>query len=89
MEDLTSNISVGGMFIQTDAPFSLGTHIRLKFRLPDIADPILAVGTVCWVNQPGAGSDQLHVGMGVHFEALSDPDAVQEMLEEWGSRQSE
>ena len=32
--DYTANVSVGGMFIQTDAPLPLGSRFRLRFRVP-------------------------------------------------------
>ena len=86
LDDVTANISVGGMFIRTDSPLEVGTSFRLRFTLPDNDSPIDAVGEVRWVVPPNSASGRLIAGMGVCFAELSDADRrrIERMLEAWG-----
>ena len=68
---LTENLSEGGLFIATHALKPLGTPIEVKFKLPDLADPIKVTGIVRWVREYSETSDS-SPGMGVCFEHL-DP----------------
>jgi uncharacterized protein (TIGR02266 family) len=57
-----SDLSVGGIFIDTMNPFDVGTLVHFSFVLPGTADRIDGSGVVAW-NQP-------MVGMGVRFNSL-------------------
>lgn len=82
--DYTSNISIGGLFIQTREPFPVGTRFRLRFRIPGRSRPVEVDGEVCWVQGP-LESGPLQPGMGVRFAGLAPEDKaeVEEMLREW------
>jgi len=63
----TSNLSKGGLFIDTEAPLDTGTELLLRFTIPG-AGPIEVRGVVAWVRpEPVEGKPS---GMGVEFEQL-------------------
>ncbi len=57
------NISVDGMYICTDTPPPVGTHIELLFSLGDLQEMDVSA-IVVWVNTAGPTKD---IGMGVQF----------------------
>jgi len=80
--DYTANISLGGVFIQTDHPLELGTRFRLRLHLPHRKRPLETLAEVCWTQEP---DDILVGGMGVRFDGLSGADrrAVERMMRDW------
>jgi uncharacterized protein (TIGR02266 family) len=84
LTDYTANVSIGGMFIETEEPLAVGTHFRLRFTVPSRVKPIDTIAEVRWA-QPRTQRSTLNPGMGVRFQELSnaDFDAVQEMLVDW------
>ncbi len=84
LTDYTANLSIGGMFIETDEPLGVGTHFRLRFSVPNREAPIDTVAEVRWAQGKTAGSP-MAPGMGVRFQELSPADqtAVQDMLAGW------
>ncbi len=72
------NISEMGIFIRSDAPLPLGTHIELRFH-PDDGPPLLLSGMVVWVNPLRPIGENLNPGMGVRFEDLT-PDARERVV---------
>jgi len=84
LTDYTANISIGGMFIETEQPLAVGTRFRLRFTVPSRVKPIDTIAEVRWA-QPRTPRSTLTPGMGVRFEELSAADlaAVQEMLAHW------
>ncbi|MEL6347428.1 MAG: TIGR02266 family protein [Myxococcota bacterium] len=85
LEDVTANISVGGMFIRTDAPLVVGTRFRLRFTLPDERRAIDAVGEVRWTVMPDRVNGRRVPGMGVRFDQLSESDQrqLETLLANW------
>jgi uncharacterized protein (TIGR02266 family) len=61
------NMSVDGMYICTDTPPPVGTHIELQFSLGELQEAAMSA-IVVWVNTAGSAKD---AGMGVQF--LSPP----------------
>ncbi len=61
------NISVDGMFICTQQPPNVGTHLKLLFSLGELEEVEVAA-IVVWVNVAPPSKD---IGMGVQF--LSPP----------------
>jgi len=55
------DVSIGGMFIETDRPAAFGSEIDLTLDLPGIRNPATVVATVRWVSPEG---------MGVQFGAM-------------------
>ena len=49
------NISTGGVFIETTAPFTRGENLTLIFSLPDKNGPVRITGHVVWRTQEGVG----------------------------------
>ncbi|HJN75741.1 MAG TPA: TIGR02266 family protein [Myxococcota bacterium] len=84
LHDYTANISVGGMFIQTDKPLDIGTRFRLRFQVPGRKRPIETYAEVRW-SIPSETAGPMSPGMGVQFDALSPGDArcVREMIGEF------
>ena len=48
LTDYTANLSIGGMFIETDEPLAMGARFRLRFSVPDRDEPIDTVAEVRW-----------------------------------------
>jgi uncharacterized protein (TIGR02266 family) len=63
----TSNLSKGGLFIETERPLVVGTDLILRFNIPG-AGPIEVRGSVAWVRTESVEGKA--PGMGVEFEQL-------------------
>lgn len=63
----TTNLSKGGMFVETDDPLAVGTELALRFAVPG-QPPIDVVGVVAWVQ--AWKTDERPKGMGIRFERL-------------------
>jgi len=74
LQDVATNISIGGVFIQTDEPLKENTRFRLQFSLPGEERPIAATGEVCWVADPDKIRSGRVAGMGIRFADISDTD---------------
>ena len=68
LDDYTANISIGGCFLSTQQPFSMGQTVELALILPT-GQSINATGVVRWVSNDGE-----FPGVGVQFTLLSDRD---------------
>jgi len=62
----TRNISLGGVFIETDQMLPFGAHVALKFKVPTQAETIEVDGQVRWLEMD---EGRLR-GLGVRFEGL-------------------
>lgn len=78
LDDYTSNLSLGGMYVHSQNPLALGTRFRLRFRLPNREKPIETYGIVRWVNEE---TSQQPAGMGIQFDELKPSD--QKSIEMW------
>lgn len=63
----SSNLSKGGLFLETDQPLPIGTELTLNFAIPGTGT-IEVVGLVVWVR--ATDQDGKPAGMGVEFEHL-------------------
>ncbi len=63
----TSNLSKGGLFIETERPLLVGTELMLRFTIPNVG-PIEVRGSVAWVRPELMEGKP--PGMGVEFEQL-------------------
>lgn len=71
--EYTSNISRGGIFIETTSPLPVGTDVEMRFQPPGMDEVLEIAGTVVWVNPFREGSDENpNPGMGIQFGTLSD-----------------
>ena len=64
------NISTMGIFVRTDEPAAVGTHLRLRFH-PEGSEGLTLEGEVAWINPYRDGGDNLNPGMGMRFTNLS------------------
>ncbi|HXU73332.1 MAG TPA: TIGR02266 family protein [Polyangia bacterium] len=62
----TRNISLGGVFIETDQTLPFGAKVSLKFHVPTQAEAIEVEGQVRWLEMD---EGRLR-GLGVRFEGL-------------------
>jgi len=65
----TSNVSMGGLFVQTPKPKPVGSKLRFELRIQSDAPPVKGFGEVCWirVRDQGRGAP---AGMGVQIGLL-------------------
>ena len=61
------NIVNGGLFIRTDNPLPLETHVLLRMRLPEEATDMEVRGVVVWSFVKGGKKASLPRGMGIQF----------------------
>jgi len=59
------NLSAGGLHLDKTIPIAIGTHINLRFTLPNDPDPVTVDGDVVSID----ANEEL--GMGVKFRTLS------------------
>jgi uncharacterized protein (TIGR02266 family) len=64
----STNISKGGIFIETDAPLPVGTHLVIRFDVPGRKRTVEAEGDVKWVNSRSSPNP----GMGVAWKKLTE-----------------
>jgi type IV pilus assembly protein PilZ len=66
--DYTKNISRGGTFIKTQKPLDIGTDFVFKLFIPTLDEPLLLIGTVQWIINPGEEGPGEFPGMGIQFK---------------------
>lgn len=59
-------IQNGGLFVQTQQPFSLGDAVALSVQLPDDSDKHNVAGRVVWIT-PESAQRGLPAGIGIQF----------------------
>ncbi len=74
----STDVSIGGLFLESDIPLKLGTRVFLSFCLREGETPIRAIGRVVRLEREAAESQHI-VGMGVQFVDL--PDAVTQAIQ--------
>jgi uncharacterized protein (TIGR02266 family) len=81
---LTQDISSGGLFVATHQLRRVGSHIRVKFTLPGVKEPIEADTEVRWIRDSRAMKTDAPEGMGLKFIALSgaDKSAIEKFLQQ-------
>jgi uncharacterized protein (TIGR02266 family) len=82
----STDLSMGGLFLESDIPLKLGTRVFLSFTLRDGEAPLRTIGRVVRVERETAES-LIVVGMGVQFSDLSDStrQAIQDYVGESAS----
>ncbi|MBI2082116.1 MAG: PilZ domain-containing protein [Deltaproteobacteria bacterium] len=67
----TTDISMGGLFFESDVPLKLGTKVFLSFSLHE-GDPLIrATGQVVRVEKESGGASQI-LGMGIQYLDLPE-----------------
>ena len=70
----SKNISAEGMFICTDKPVPVGTHLKLLFSIEDLHE-VVGAAKVSWVNLQGGKGDT-----GLGLELVDPPDFLKEAI---------
>lgn len=74
----STDVSMGGIFLESDIPLKVGTRVFLSFALRDGETPIRVIGRVVRVERETAESLRI-VGMGMQFSDL--PEAAHKILQ--------
>ena len=51
----TRNMSLGGVYVESDSKIPLGVRAQLRFRIPTQKEEIAVGGTVRWIDGTGFG----------------------------------
>ena len=71
LSDWATNISQGGLFINTRKPLPVGTDVKILIQLPGAAFPYELAGRVARVTEFDNAANMVP-GMGVQFTAIDD-----------------
>jgi len=71
LSDWATNISQGGLFINTRKPLPVGTDVKILIQLPGAAFPYELTGRVARVTEFDNAANMVP-GMGVQFTAIDD-----------------
>lgn len=74
----TTDISVGGLFFESDIPLKIGTRVFLSFSLREGEPPIRATGQVVRAEKESGGGFFI-LGMGIKY--LDLPEAAREAID--------
>ncbi len=66
--EYSSNISHGGIFIETDHPLPIGALLAIRFSPPKGGKELEVEGTVTWVNPWHDNEDNPNPGMGIRWD---------------------
>lgn len=69
----SGDLSDGGLFVATYDLLPIGTELTVSFVLPE-GHQVTARGHVSWIREPIAHDSELHPGMGVAFDEVSEED---------------
>jgi uncharacterized protein (TIGR02266 family) len=65
----STNLSRGGMFVETDDPLAVGHQLTLRFAVPGLPT-IEVTGVIAWVQ--AWGTNEHEKGMGIRFEHIDE-----------------
>ncbi len=71
VSNYVTNLSRGGVFIQSDDPLPLQSQINLTLTLPELHVTIEAKGKVTWTYDIKKGTSAIISGMGIKFTDLT------------------
>lgn len=75
LQQLTQNISKGGLFVSTDKPIPKGTMVNLRIVIPHIMEDIQAQGEVAFTLDLNEAQQRMHPpGMGIKFVNFAEGD---------------
>jgi uncharacterized protein (TIGR02266 family) len=61
------NVSLGGMFVESDELLPAQTPVEVRFRIPTQPEPVDVAGEIRWVEK---GDGDRPGGMGIRFQGL-------------------
>src|SRR3954468_5630772 len=67
IENHSHDISKGGIFIKTRAPFPAGTLLKFEVRIAEDQRLMQGVGRVVWRREPERAEEGFPAGMGIKF----------------------
>ena len=76
----STDVSIGGIFFESDVPLKAGTRVFLSFALGNGRRPVRAIGQVVRIEHEG-GTGFMVVGVGIKF--LDLPDSSRKEIEEY------
>lgn len=75
VEQVTHNISRGGLFVCTEQPFKEGTNVSMRIVIPHIMEDVLVQGVVTFaINMAKAKKHNRPPGMGIKFKNFEQGD---------------
>ena len=74
VSNYVTNISKGGLFIQTGDPLPIQSEISLTLVLPGVHATLQTKGKVCWTYDIKKGTSTIITGMGIKFTQLTPSD---------------
>ena len=89
MSDYSVNMSLGGIFIESERILPTDTSLVVEFKLPAYEKPIRCKSRVAWTNEPdNPKTSALPKGMGLQFVdlTLEEVHVVRTFIEEVGIR---
>ncbi len=85
--DYSTNLSEGGLFIETENVMPVGAQVTLRFTLPNIEYVFEVLGVVKWINLDEKQNPKILKGMGVGFQSMDDKD--RELLDEFIQKEAQ
>jgi uncharacterized protein (TIGR02266 family) len=79
--DATENLSQGGLFIQTDHPFEMGSSVALSVSFPGLLNPVELLGRVAW-KRPA--SEDSPAGIGIQVDRPEDRERLAALVADTG-----
>lgn len=72
----SKNIGAGGLCITTEEQLTVDTPLQLELKIPDLKNPIRALGRVVWQKRfETAGEEpKIYFNTGIEFTGISDFD---------------
>jgi uncharacterized protein (TIGR02266 family) len=80
--DYATSISEGGLFIETETTLSLGSNVKIRFRLPKSDTLHDLEGRVCWCNDNTGDGPNQAPGFGIAFASSEDSALLVRELED-------
>lgn len=81
----STDLSYGGVFVETPSPLDEGTHITLRMHVPGLGAPLETEAVVAW-NRKKATTEGLPPGMGLEFAPIEGEfgEAIDRLVENFG-----
>lgn len=70
------DLSVGGIFLETQEPFPAGTEVKLEFPLPEVTERLSVKGKVVRLVENATEGPGPYPGMGVEFVDMNEEAAA-------------
>jgi len=81
----STDLSYGGVFVETPSPLEQGTSVTLRMHVPGLGEPLETEATVAWVRSKTTAEGSAP-GMGLEFAALEVAfgEAIDRLVEGFG-----